>query len=149
MIWLTRVCQVAWRVGRVPKDCQIDRPHTQKGDRSERTNYRGISLLSLTRRVFAKMPRKQLNQRWMIPSVVLFAAIALQKKFLLSSKFSRNHGNMSKTYTHVLSTSGKYMAGFFMKSFGWCCGSTVLTGASCWPSSNCIPVQKTVSCRRS
>jgi len=31
-------------------------------------------------------------------------------KFLLSSKFSRNPGNMSKTYTHVLSTWGKYMA---------------------------------------
>jgi len=31
MVWLIRVCQVAWRFGRVPKDQQIDRPHTQKG----------------------------------------------------------------------------------------------------------------------
>ena len=48
-------------------------------------------------------------------------------------------------YTHVLSTSGKYIAGFLVKSLGWCCGSTVLTGAYCWPLNNCIPVQKIVS----
>jgi len=33
------------------------------------------------------------------------------------------------------------MAGFLVKS----CGSTVLTGAYCWPSSNYIPVKKIVS----
>ena len=32
-----------------------------------------------------------------------------------------------------------------MKSFGECCGSTVLTVACYWPSSNCIPTQKIVS----
>jgi len=37
------------------------------------------------------------------------------------------------------------MAGFLVKSFGGCCANTVLTGASCWPSSNCIPAQKIVS----
>ena len=31
MVWMTRVCQVAWRFGRVPKAWQIDRSHTQKG----------------------------------------------------------------------------------------------------------------------
>jgi len=36
------------------------------------------------------------------------------------------------------------MAGFLMKSFGGCYGSTVLTAASCWPSSNCVLVQKIV-----
>jgi len=54
----------------------------------------------------------------MIPSVVFVPAVALQKKFLLFSKFSRNYGNMSKTYTHVLSTWGKYMARFLVNSFG-------------------------------
>ena len=34
---------------------------------------------------------------------------------------------------------------FLVKSFGGCCGSTVLTSTSCWPSTNCIPVQKVVS----
>ena len=27
------VCQVAWRIGRAPKDWQIDHPHTQEGGR--------------------------------------------------------------------------------------------------------------------
>jgi len=37
------------------------------------------------------------------------------------------------------------MVGFLVKSLGGCYGNTVLTGASCWPSSNCIPAQKIVS----
>ena len=81
----------------------------------------------------------------MIPSAVYVVAAALQNKFPLSSKFLRNPGSMPKKSTHVLSTWGKYMAGFLVKSFWECCGSTVLTGASCWPSSNYIPVQKIVS----
>jgi len=40
---------------------------------------------------------------------------------------------------------GKYKAGFLMNNFGGCWGSTVLTGASCWPSNNCIPLQRIVS----
>jgi len=31
MVWLTRVCQVAWHFARAPKDWQIDHLHTQKG----------------------------------------------------------------------------------------------------------------------
>jgi len=48
-------------------------------------------------------------------------------------------------YTYVLSTAGKYRAGFQLKSFGGCCGSTVLMGASWWPSNNCNPAQTIVS----
>jgi len=81
----------------------------------------------------------------MITSVVFVTAVALQKKFLLPSKFPRIPANMPKTYTSVLSTWGKYTAGFPVKSFGWCCGSAVLTGAYCWLSSNYITVQKIVS----
>jgi len=80
----------------------------------------------------------------MISSAVLVAAVALQTKFLLSNKFSRNPGSIPKAYTHVQSTSEKYVVGFLMKSFGGC-GRTVLAGASCWPSSNCVPAQKIVS----
>jgi len=54
----------------------------------------------------------------MIPREVFVAAVALKKKIILSSKFSRNPGMMPKIYTHVLSISGKCMAGFFVKSFG-------------------------------
>jgi len=71
------------------------------------------------------MPRKLLNQNWMIPSVVFVTAVALQNNFPLSSEFSRNPGSMPKMFAHVLSTSGKHMAGFLVKSFGdvagaWC-----------------------------
>jgi len=36
------------------------------------------------------------------------------------------------------------MAGYLVKRSGECRGSTVVTGASCRPSSNCIPAQKIV-----
>jgi len=79
------------------------------------------------------------NQSWTIPSAVFVAAIALQNKFPLSRKFSRNPGIMpNKCFVDL----GKYMGVFFVISFGGCCGSTVLTGASCWPSSNGVLVQK-------
>ena len=66
------------------------------------------------------------------------------EEIFILQQFSRNLGSMPKTYRHVSSTSGKCMAGFLVKSFGGCCGSTVLTGASCWPSNKCIPAQKIV-----
>jgi len=37
------------------------------------------------------------------------------------------------------------MAGLLVKSFVECCGTTVLTAACYWPSSNCIPSQKIVT----
>ena len=81
----------------------------------------------------------------MISSAIFIAAVALQNKFPLSTKFSKNAGSMLKTYAHDLSTSGRYMAGFVAKSFGGCCGSTKLTGASWWPSGNSVCPQKIVS----
>ena len=67
------------------------------------------------------------------------------------SKFSRNPGSMPETCIHVLSTSGKYKVGFLVKSFGGRCGSTVLTGASCWPSSSLTVflLRRLCPCRRS
>jgi len=81
----------------------------------------------------------------MIPNAVFVTTVAVHNIFPLSSKFWRYPGSMPKTNTHVLLTLGKYMALFLVKSFGGCCGSTVLTGAYCWPSSHRIPVQKIVS----
>jgi len=37
------------------------------------------------------------------------------------------------------------MAGFLVKRSVSVVGVTVLTGASCWPSNNCMPAQKFVS----
>ena len=54
-VWLTRVCQVACRFGRVSKHWKIDYLHNKMGDRSEWTNCRGIPLLRLPGEVYVKM----------------------------------------------------------------------------------------------
>ena len=50
------VCQVAWKLGKTPRDWQtgVIIPIFKKGDRKQCTNYRGISLLSLPGKVYAK-----------------------------------------------------------------------------------------------
>ena len=68
-----------------------------------------------------------------------------KEKISTLQKIFNNSWDNGKDHTRVLSISGKCMAGFFVKSFGGCYGSTVLTGASCWPSSNCIPARNIVS----
>ena len=56
ILWLTRVCQVAWKLGKTRTDWKTDViiPIFKKGDRKQCTNYRGISLLSLPGKVYAK-----------------------------------------------------------------------------------------------
>ena len=56
ILWLTRVCQVAWKFGKSPRDWQtgVIIPIFKKGDRKQCTNYRGISPLSFPGKVFAK-----------------------------------------------------------------------------------------------
>ena len=56
ILWLTRVCQVAWKFGKTPRDWQtgVIIPIFKKGDRKQCTNYREISLLSLPGKVYAK-----------------------------------------------------------------------------------------------
>ena len=65
ILWLTRVYQVAWKLGKTARDWQIGviipifkKEITikvrKKGDHKQCTNYRGISLLSLPGEVYAK-----------------------------------------------------------------------------------------------
>ena len=56
ILWLTRVCQVAWKFGKTPRDWQtgVIISIFKKGDRKQCTNYRGISLLSFPGKVYAK-----------------------------------------------------------------------------------------------
>ena len=56
ILWLTRVCLVAWKLDKTPRDWQtgVIIPIFKKGDRKQCTNYRGISLLSLPGKVYAK-----------------------------------------------------------------------------------------------
>ena len=55
--WLTRVFQVAWDSGEAPADWQtgVVIPIFKKGDKTECGNYRGITLLSLAGKVYAKV----------------------------------------------------------------------------------------------
>jgi hypothetical protein len=59
--WLSRVCQVAWKSGVAPKQWQtgIVVPIYKKGDHRDCSNYRGISLLSLPGKVYAKCLEKR------------------------------------------------------------------------------------------
>ena len=49
ILWLTSVCQVAWKFGKTPRDWQTGMiiPIFKKGDRKQCTNHGEISLLSL------------------------------------------------------------------------------------------------------
>lgn len=55
--WLTRICRVIWNTGTAPTDWQVDIvvPIFKKGDQKECSNYRGITLLSLPGKVFARI----------------------------------------------------------------------------------------------
>ena len=56
ILWITQVCQVAWKLGKTPRDWQtgVIIPIFTKGYRKQCTNYRGISLLSLPEKLYAK-----------------------------------------------------------------------------------------------
>ena len=56
ILWLTRVCQVAGKFGKTPRDWQtgVIIPIFKKGNREQCTNYRGILLFSLPGKIFAK-----------------------------------------------------------------------------------------------
>ncbi|KAI3361552.1 hypothetical protein L3Q82_013702 [Scortum barcoo] len=57
--WLTRLCNIAWRLGTVPLEWQtgVVVPLFKKGDRRVCSNYRGITLLSLPR-VYGSLPNQ-------------------------------------------------------------------------------------------
>ena len=103
-------------------------PEHKKVDRSECNNYWGISLTSVEKSKHTAQCLKrrccELNQSWMMYSVVFILAVILQTKFLLYSKIFRNHGSMPKTSTHVLSV--KHTTRSLWKSFG------SFAGVQCW-----------------
>ncbi|KAI3360387.1 hypothetical protein L3Q82_002295 [Scortum barcoo] len=57
--WLTRLCNIAWRLGTVPLEWQtgVVVPLFKNGDRRVCSNYRGITLLSLPGKVYARVLR--------------------------------------------------------------------------------------------
>ncbi len=61
--WLTRLCNIAWRSGTVPLGWQIGVvvPLFKKGDRRVCSNYRGITLLSLPGKVYARVLERRIR----------------------------------------------------------------------------------------
>ncbi|GAA6082711.1 uncharacterized protein LOC111191400, partial [Tachysurus ichikawai] len=61
--WLTRLCNIAWRLGTVPLDWQtgVVVPLFKKGDRRVCSNYRGITLLSLPGKVYARVLERRIR----------------------------------------------------------------------------------------
>jgi len=80
----------------------------------------------------------------MIPNAVFVATVALQNKFPLQQIFEKFWEHAKEVFTCFVDL-GKVYCRVPREKFCGCCGSTVLIGASFWPSSNCIPAQKIVS----
>uniref|UniRef100_A0A3B3HV32 Reverse transcriptase domain-containing protein n=1 Tax=Oryzias latipes TaxID=8090 RepID=A0A3B3HV32_ORYLA len=61
--WLTRLCSIAWQSGTVPLDWQtgVVVPLFKKGDRRVCSNYRGITLLSLPGKVYARLLERRVR----------------------------------------------------------------------------------------
>jgi len=70
------------------------------------------------------------------PNAVFVLLLALQNTYCCSSKFWRILRSKGKTSTHVLSSSRNHATRFIVKSFGECCGSTMLTDICYWPSNH-------------
>ena len=62
--WLTRICNVVWRTVKAPKDRQtgIVIPIFKKGDQRHCSNYRGITLLSLPGKIFARVIERRCRE---------------------------------------------------------------------------------------
>ena len=62
--WLTRLCSIAFTLGKVPLDWQIGVvvPLFNKGDRRVCSNYRGITLLSLPGKVYSGVLERRIRR---------------------------------------------------------------------------------------
>ncbi|TWW60624.1 R2 Retrovirus-related Pol polyprotein from type I retrotransposable element [Takifugu flavidus] len=64
LLWLTRLCNIAWTSGAVPLDWQtgVVVPLFKKGDRRVCSNYRGITLLSLPGKVYSGVLERRVRR---------------------------------------------------------------------------------------
>ena len=132
ILWLTRVCQVAWKLGKTPRDWQtgVIIPIFKKGDRKQCTNYRGISLLSLPGKVYAKCLERKCRE--IVESKLEDGQCGFRPgrsttdQIFTLSKSSRNLGSMAKISLHALSILKKHMTEFLGINFGRFCRSMAL-----------------------
>uniref|UniRef100_A0AAY5K902 Reverse transcriptase domain-containing protein n=1 Tax=Esox lucius TaxID=8010 RepID=A0AAY5K902_ESOLU len=64
MSWMTRLFNIAWESGKVPKEwwTSVVVPLFKKGDQRVCANYRGITLLSLPGKVYSKVLERRVRQ---------------------------------------------------------------------------------------
>ncbi|KAK3521202.1 hypothetical protein QTP70_000769, partial [Hemibagrus guttatus] len=85
--WLTRLCNIAWRSGTVPLDWAtgVVVPLFKMGDRRVCSIYRGITLLSLPRKVYSRVLERRvrpvLEGLWEFAQPVHMCFVDLEKAF--------------------------------------------------------------------
>ncbi len=64
ILWLTRICRLVWKTGKAPADWQtgVVVPIFKNGDQRDCSNYRGITLLSLPGKVFARIIERRCRE---------------------------------------------------------------------------------------
>ena len=131
ILWLTRVCQVAWKLGKTPRDWKtgVIIPIFKKEDLKQCTNYRGISLLSLPGKYMPNALKgnaeKYWNQNWKIISAV-FAGSQHHGPNLHSEANLREILGVWQKSLHALSILKKHMTEFLGINFGRFCRSMAL-----------------------
>uniref|UniRef100_A0A8C1ILG2 Reverse transcriptase domain-containing protein n=1 Tax=Cyprinus carpio TaxID=7962 RepID=A0A8C1ILG2_CYPCA len=87
--WLTRHCNIAWQSGTVPLEWQtrVVVPIFKKGDRRVCSNYRGITLLSLTGKVYGRLLERRIR---------LIVEPWIQEE---QCSFRSGHGTLDQLYT--------------------------------------------------
>ena len=151
IIWLTRMCQLAFKLGKTPKDWQtgVIIPFYKRVDHKQCTNYRGISLLSLPGKLYAKClerrhrqivePALEDGQYGFRPGCSNTDQIFTMKQILL-----RSHGSMPRTFLLVLLIWKRHMTGYFEINFGGYFRNMALMVSCCWLLSHFTVNQKLI-----
>ena len=128
---LTRVCKVACRTGQAPKQWQtsVIIPIHKKRDKRKCTNYRGISLIIVPGKVYAKCLEKKCRKIFESKLTdAQWVFVLVEAQWTRSSPL-RSRGNMQMRSMHVVLILKKYMIAFLETNFGRCCYSMALVAS--------------------
>ena len=109
-------CVEVWQNSHTDWQTNVVLPIFKKGDRKQCTNYKGISLLSLPEKAYAKCLERKCQE--IVESKLEDAQCGFRPsrctrtRSSLCSKSSRNLGNVAKISLHALSILKKHMTEF-------------------------------------
>ena len=123
ILWLTRVCQVARKFGKTPRNWQkgVIILIFKKGNRKQCMNYRRISLLNLPGKVYAKCLERKCQQ--IVESKLEDGQCSFRPgrnttdQIFTLKQTSRNLGSMEKISLHALLILKKHMTEFLGINF--------------------------------